>query len=52
MSRRWTFAQDKLSINDRENNPLAQLNFASGGFEGRSSAGTPVTLARQLTPEN
>ena len=52
MSRRWSFAQDKLTINDRENNPLAQLNSASGHFEGQSTAGTPVTLARQPTPAN
>ena len=46
MSRRWTFEQDKLTINDRENNPLAQLNFAGGRFEGKSTVGTPVTLTR------
>jgi len=52
MSRRWSFAQDKLTINDRENNPLAQLNSAGGRFEGQSTAGTPVMLARQPTPAN
>ena len=46
MSRRWTFEQDKLTINDRDNNPLAQLNYASGRFEGRSTAGTPIMLTR------
>jgi protease inhibitor Inh len=52
MSRRWTFAQNKLMINDRENNALAQLNFVSGEFEGHSSTGILVTLARQPTPGN
>jgi hypothetical protein len=46
MSRRWVFEQDKLTINDHENNPLAQLNSAGTRFEGQSSAGTPVTLTR------
>jgi len=46
MSRRWAFEQDKLVINDRGNTPLAQFNFADGRFEGQSTAGTPVTLAR------
>ena len=47
MSRRWTFEQDRLTINDSENNPLAQLNLTGGRFEGRSTSGTPITLARQ-----
>jgi len=46
MSRRWTTADGALIINDAENQPLAQLNFAGGRFEGQSTAGTPVTLAR------
>jgi hypothetical protein len=48
MSRRWTFLQDALMINDRENTPLAQLKFASDHFEGQSTSGTPVTLSRAL----
>jgi len=52
MSQRWTFAQDKLTINDRENNTLAQLNFVGGDFEGHSSSGALVTLVRQPTPAN
>ena len=46
MSRRWALEQDALVINDKENNPLARLNTAGGRFEGRSTAGTPITLAR------
>ena len=52
MSRRWTFEQDKLTINDRDNNPLAQLNSVGGRYEGQSTAGTPVTLARPAAPVN
>jgi hypothetical protein len=46
MSRHWQLAQDQLTINDHENEPLAQLKFAGGHFEGQSTAGTPVRLAR------
>ena len=31
---------------DHDDQPLADLNFANGRFEGRSTAGTPVTLSR------
>ena len=46
LSRRWTTADGALIINDAENQPLAQFNFAGDRFEGQSTAGTPVTLAR------
>src|ERR1700687_1096657 len=46
MSRRWALEQDALMISDKENNPLARLNTAGGRFEGRSTGGTPVSLAR------
>ena len=52
MSRRWIFEQDALVINDEENNPLAQLKFAGTRFEGRSTAGTLVTLVRQIPTAN
>lgn len=45
-SRRWSMQKDTLTINDDENNPLATLTFASGQFEGKSTAGTPVALKR------
>ena len=52
MSRRWSLDQDALAINDQDNQPLAKLSHAGGRFEGQSTAGTPVTLSRQTTPEN
>jgi len=45
-SRRWTLRQGALTINDHENNALAELNFSGGRFEGKSNTGAPVTLAR------
>jgi hypothetical protein len=50
MSRRWSIEQDKLTIIDSENNPLAQLNLADGQFQGKSITGTPVTLTRPALP--
>jgi len=52
MSRRWTLEQGALAIKDEDNQPLATLNSTGGGFEGQSTAGTPVTLSRQATPAN
>jgi hypothetical protein len=52
MSRHWALEQNGLVINDDENKPLAHLNLAGGRFEGQSTAGTPVTLARQTIPAN
>jgi hypothetical protein len=49
LSRRWALEQGALTILDDENNPLATLTLASGRFEGTSTAGTPITLARQPT---
>jgi hypothetical protein len=48
MSRHWTFTQDTLTLTiaDDNNQPLAQLTLADGRFAGKSTAGTPVTLAR------
>jgi hypothetical protein len=46
MSRHWTFAQDTLTITDDNNEPLAALKLAEGGFAGQSTTGLPVTLAR------
>jgi hypothetical protein len=45
-SRHWAFEQGGLIIKDHTDQPLAQLRFTNGRFEGTSSAGTPVTLAR------
>lgn len=46
LSRRWSIEQEALVIVDDENNTLARLSFAGDRFEGRSAAGTPVTLAQ------
>jgi hypothetical protein len=46
MSRHWTQADGKLTIHDDEYKPLAQLTAAGTGFQGQSTAGTPVTLVR------
>jgi hypothetical protein len=45
-SERWTLEQGALVINDRANQPLAHLTFASGRFEGQDTAGTAVMLAQ------
>ena len=45
-SRRWSFDGSALIIKDHDGQPLANLNFAKGRFEGRSTAGTAVTLSR------
>ncbi len=47
-SRHWTLDQGVLMIDDEENQPLAQLTFAGGRFEGRATAGMAVTLTRQI----
>jgi hypothetical protein len=47
LSRRWTLEADVLVIADDDNNALARLPSAGGGYEGQSAAGLPVTLARQ-----
>jgi hypothetical protein len=45
-SRRWALDQSALTITDDDGEPLAQLNFAAGKFDGRSTGGTALTLAR------
>ena len=50
LSRSWTLDQNTLVIKDDSGQPLAKLNFANGRFDGQSTAGTPVTLARQAIP--
>jgi hypothetical protein len=46
-SRHWRLDQGMLVIDDEENQPLAQLTFAGGRFEGQAAAGMAVTLTRQ-----
>jgi protease inhibitor Inh len=50
LSRRWMFEADVLVIDDDENNPLARLNAAGGRYEGQSTAGLSVSLARPPAP--
>ena len=51
-SRQWAFAGDDLVINNHNGEPLAQLHFVSGRFEGKSTSGLQITLARSLLPTN
>jgi len=45
-SRRWSLRQSALTISDDSNNELAQFSYAGDRFEGKSSSGTALTLAR------
>ena len=45
-SRHWEFEQNKLVIRDHNSEPLAELTFANGRFEGKAVNGTPITLSR------
>ena len=45
-SRRWSLRQSALTISDDSNNELAQLGYAGDRFEGKSSSGSALTLAR------
>ncbi len=45
-SRHWALEKDNLTINDHENQPLAQLKFDNGRFAGQATAGMPVSLSR------
>ena len=46
MSRRWAIEGGALTIAGDENQPLAQFRSAGTHFEGQSTAGITVTLAR------
>lgn len=51
-SRHWTMENDDLVIRDHNSEPLAQLHFAGGRFEGKSTKGSQVTVARSVLPVN
>jgi len=51
-SRQWAFQGDDLVINNHNSEPLAQLHFVGGRFEGKSISGLQITLARSLLPTN
>ena len=46
-SRHWALTQGALTIADQDNQPLAQFAFVDGRFEGKATAGAPVTLNRE-----
>jgi Protease inhibitor Inh len=46
-SRKWTFEDGTLVIRNHNNEPLGRLTMAAPGrFEGQSTGGQPVSLAR------
>lgn len=51
-SRIWSFETGDLVIQNQDNELLAQLRFVGGRFEGKSTIGTPVILARTILPVN
>ena len=51
-SRRWALEGNDLTILDENDQPLAQLRFVAGRFEGKATSGMTVTLARSILPSN
>jgi Protease inhibitor Inh len=45
-SRKWTFERDRLIIRDHKGEPLAELSYAAGRFQGNVTGGGSVDLAR------
>jgi hypothetical protein len=45
-SRKWTFEHDNLIIRDHKGEPLAQLSYTGGHFEGHDNSGGTITLSR------
>jgi len=45
-SRKWSFERDRLIVRDHKGEPLAEMSFAAGRFQGNASGGGAVTLAR------
>lgn len=45
-ARKWTSEGGMLVVRDHTGKPLGELAFAGGRFEGKSSAGQPISLAR------
>jgi hypothetical protein len=44
-SRKWTFEHDALIIRDHKSQPLAQLSFTGGHFEGQDNNGGTLSLS-------
>jgi hypothetical protein len=51
-SRHWTMENGDLVIRDHNSEPLVQLHFVGGRFEGKSVKGLQVTIARTILPAN
>jgi hypothetical protein len=45
-SRKWTYERGMLSMRDHKGEPLAELSFAGGRFEGHQTGGGAVSLSR------
>ena len=45
-SRKWTYERGVLIIRDHKGEPLAQLSFAGGRFEGKTAGGAALSLSR------
>lgn len=45
-SRKWTFEHGVLFVRNHKGEPLAQLSFADGRFEGHDTGGAAVSLTR------
>lgn len=45
-SRKWTFEHGDLIVRNHKAEPLAQLSYAGGHFEGHETGGAAVTLSR------
>jgi hypothetical protein len=45
-SRKWTFEHGELIVRNHKAEPLAQLSYAGGHFEGHETGGAAVTLSR------
>jgi protease inhibitor Inh len=44
-SRKWTYEHSMLIVRDHKGEPLAELAFANGRFEGKATNGAAVSLA-------
>jgi hypothetical protein len=44
-SRKWTFEHDALIVRDHKGQPLAQLSFTGGHFEGKDDNGGTLSLS-------
>jgi hypothetical protein len=45
-SRKWTFERGVLIMRNHKDEPLAQLSFSGGRFEGHETGGAALTLSR------